>query len=210
MRRILVLVVLGLFVMGVSPASAGTADNPEITDACGLEETEPDQRTVPWTDICAGWLSVSGSTVTATLQFAGDVTERPAASNYGVTWTTDDGCTHGVGMGDPSAASDLPIMGGTDGYVVFSAVCPIPEVCDRYGCYDTEHRAYEHLPADAVVESGSTLTFTIPLTGGLAALTDQYERGDTLRGPQAETGIDCVLCLIYSDATAPGRDYVIS
>ena len=206
--------VVALLALGITPASAGTPADPEVTDLCGVTSMDDSAPLTPWTDVCSAWLDVDGTTVTASVKLAADVTERPNPSNYGLSWTTDDGCENSVGLGDRSLTDYVPELpnssiSGDEGFVSFAVICPIPEICDAYGCYDREWRAYQRLEPSDVTEAGDTISFTISLTGDLAPITDQYQPGQSLRGLTAETGVDCALCMIYSDETAAGRTYVI-
>jgi hypothetical protein len=204
--RILVVVAAMLSLLGGSTAVAGTADDPEVVDDCGVGTIDEDGPLTPWTDVCAAWLETGDGTVTAVVQLATDVTERPNPSIYWMTWTTDDGCTHGVALGDRMLSDHVPDppnvhRGGNEGYRTFASHCP------QGGA-----RAYVYLDESAVVEDGTTISLTVDLgalEGPDAAVATQYTEGRTLRGLTARTAVDCELCLIYSDETRPGRDHVV-
>jgi hypothetical protein len=199
-----------LLVLPIGPAGAGTADDPEATDDCGLGAEA--QATAPWTDLCAAWIDIDGDVLTVGLQVDGDLADRPESSYY-VSWKGDDGCTHSMGTGDRSVVDRVPeppnvSRSGDEGFVSFAVICDIAEYCDDYSCYDREWRAYASLGLEARTESGSTMTLELDLTE-VPEVDDAYEHGDVLAGLSAESYIGFPGGLLHSDMTAPGRDYTI-
>jgi hypothetical protein len=203
LRIVLTLALLGL--LG-APAAAGSAESPEVVDDCGVGTLDEDGPLTPWTDVCAAWLESGDGAVTAVVQLAADVTERPNPSLYWLAWTTADGCTHSVGMGDRQLSDHVPDppnvhRGGGEGYRSFATRCP------QGGA-----EAYVALDDADVVEDGATIRFTLDLgvlAESSAEVAAQYAPGQTLSALTASTGVDCEACLIYSDTTRPGRDHVV-
>ena len=198
------LVLATVSLLGGSAAVAGTAEDPEVVDPCGAGTVDEDGPLTPWTDVCAAWLETGGDSVTAVVQVATDVTERPNPSIYSLSWTTDDGCTHSLALGDRQLGDHVPdppnvTRSGNEGYRIFASRCA------QGGA-----EAYVALEETDVVEEGTTIRLTLDLASlADAGVAEQYTAGRTLRGLTATTAVDCELCLAYSDATRPGRDHTV-
>lgn len=110
MRRNLMLLAAGLLCVALAgPASAGSADDPEITDDCGdlpIHGLTHGAPLTPWHDVAAAWLDAPADqgTLVVTLQLCGDVaapvTDPPVDSYLEVRWRRGE-CTQTVELFRP-------------------------------------------------------------------------------------------------------------
>src|SRR5688500_2423708 len=87
--RVVALAIAMVMMLG-GPAAAGTPQNPEWEDTCGIGTNTLAEQVAPWLDLCGGWfetLSASEKTseIKVTLEVADLLAER-ADSQYRVSW----------------------------------------------------------------------------------------------------------------------------
>jgi hypothetical protein len=222
-----VLLILALVLGLAPPAAAGTADEPEVQDPCGVEEVTdglvPDAP-APWTDVCAAWIeTLTGETgppaLRITVALAGDVESRPTPSSYHVAFRVAD-CRFTVTAADEGslqAPEGVELVHGCDpAYVDEPCEPPYDAVMT---CRTATPTSTVPLPAAAVVADGSTLAFTLVFAGGLAPWAADVAEGAVLRRLSVSASPIGMFAGGYcigaecgaggGDVTRPGADYVV-
>lgn len=213
----ILLSLLMLLTMLVSPALAGDADSPEITDDCGAALTAPDGK-LPENDICAGWLDASFDGDDVLLDFSvrtaaptmDDVRFVQASFTAGdcrYTVTLDDA----VGSVGPTEIGQVGTLLPDEHPLAVGVACDPGAPCgapyDGLPINCSTHAVRDVVPLgdEAVSISGDVVTFHLDLVEMLA---DSDVDGRVLEEGQALTGLKVVVATqangMVSQITAPG------
>lgn len=214
--------VLAAVVALAAPASAGSADNPEITDVCGAQVMTGDTvRVVPnHVDICAGWFSTTANGLQVNLRMSGIVEET---GGFWAVWWDSGNCTYEVAVDDSVGADhaqSFTVGCGTPP----APTCPVPNLA--VNCDFGDHYRTFALPDSAVVRDQTLLRIAVDFTGPLAEFAGDHSPGRVLSDPRAASSAtvgpvyawmrgcsfsdDGATCFeANGDATAEGRDYTV-
>ena len=170
--------------LAVSPASAGSSADAEVTDPCGdVSKHAGVEPVAPWEDICKVWFDTASTTggVTVTLELAALQPRTPTF--HSVAWQSG-GCQLQAVSQDASgptlnAARELLIQCG-----VTQQPCELPPVG---GC--TTYDETVRVPLDGSVAEGTdTIRFTVARSRVPADKRHLFEPGVELSKPLALTG----------------------
>jgi hypothetical protein len=193
-----VLLAILLALATTSPATAGTPEDPEVTDACGQLAPTSTGYKQPANDICAAWFDadVADGAVELAVTIRTLAPTAPGSRYAEVGWTLGD-CEHLLVV-DDGELSPRPIPVGEGGAVLpeqhpvrlvvrcgpTSGPCyppvPIPT------CTGHERRAAASLPADAVTTDGTDLTITLRPDAVDLSGTPVGTDGDAVVSPGSE------------------------
>lgn len=229
MRKV-ALVVAVLMMLG-APASAGTQEDPELFDTCGVGSNTASEQMAPWLDLCRGWFESSSADVpeiTVNLEVAGLAANR-TDSQYWVSWATG-GCGFTLTRFDggtelqPGEASSRLAVQCDPGREV---PCETPWKELEFHCYEWDDAELYDV-SDTFSESGNRLSWTVRFDGQLATYAESHATGSVLEVNDARTAVglnsapvtghgrctrsnddpwDCTNQV--SDWIPEGRDYVV-
>lgn len=207
----------------VAPASAGSAEDPDISDDCGAQvrTTDHSLTVVPGhVDVCAGWFGTTAKGLQVTLQMSGPTSPEPG---FWAVWWDHGECTYEVFVDDSVTAEHA------QGFAVGcgerpTGDCPVPNV--SVGCESEDHFRRFALPDSSVVRQGNTLAVSVDFTGHLSEFVGAHAAGQVLRAPRAYSstvvgpvyahtagchfGDDGTYCFeANGDFTFDGRDYIV-
>jgi hypothetical protein len=192
MRKV-ALVVAVLMMLG-APASAGTAQDPELQDTCGVGLSTAQEQVLPWLDLCQGWfetLSGPGETpqIKVTLEVAALAPDR-ADSQYWVSWAAG-GCGYtltrfdgGTQLAPGEAASRLAVQ--CDPGREVSCPGPLDEL--GFHCFEFEDAVLYDV-SDTFAEAGNQLSWTVSFDGDLAEYAAAHVAGSVLEVRSAMTAV---------------------
>ena len=225
-RAVAVAVVVGLLAATLpSVAWAGSADDPELTDACGVaEEAGSDLVPVPpapWTDICSAWFeTLTGAggppAVKVSMELAGPVAQRPAPSGYYLSWRVD-GCLYMVEHADAGTSTgEIRELRYRCGPAYQDVPCDPPWPLGT--CSEALPVERVPLPAEAFTFDGNVVSVTLIFAEGLGHHSGDFSTGSALESLYARAsgtmpagsycvGSDCGAT--NGDTASGGRAYAV-
>lgn len=202
--RIIAAAVAMVFVLG-GPASAGTPEDPELEDTCGVgTHMVQEQVAAPWLDLCKGWfgtLAGAQSGIQVNLQVA-DLAANRTDSQYWVSWAAG-GCGFTVTRFDggtqlqPGEAASRLAVQCDPGHEV---PCPTPLKELGYRCFEWEE-ALLYDVTGTFSEAGNTLSWALQFDGELAQYADHHAPRSRLKSQWAMSAIGAN----SEPITGPGR-----
>lgn len=192
-----------------APATAGSQDDPEITDPCGAESPVQHQTTESL-DICSGWfrglwrltpreddpgkMTWTFDGLEATLRLTGAVEDRPAFAQYSMWWTFD-GCRD---------------------HWAFWGYLDSDEWRARFGriCQDESASYGVPIPLGHVSIGPDRITVRLMVSDELAPIAERFVVGQPLEQPTAQTDLNFETSQRSTtiggwDTTAAGKAFVI-
>jgi hypothetical protein len=181
-RRILFFILV-LVLAGVVPASAGTASNPEVRDACGLSQDNLGREPVnSWEDICSAWFDTAGADGGVVVTMRTGALQPRTPTFHSVSWRAGD-CQLQVGTQDATGPADP----AESALYISCGSAPTPCTVPVGSC--TTFADTVTVPLDGAVTEGiNTVSFTIRLGAIPAAYRDLFDTGSAVRDAIAFTG----------------------
>jgi hypothetical protein len=231
MRAVFVAMTLVLAMAGsAAPAWAGSAEDPEFTDTCGVVglTEDPTSPTTPWTDVCTGWFTTTDDGLAVTVTFAGDLESR-TESYYQAAWSVGD-CRYRLSTADPVGDGRYevgPVVVAAPGMTTLRVTCgeSTPRECAPteplvFECSDPAPTTHYPLDDDTVTVQGNRLTWTLSPDGALSEIADDLAPGTVLERPALFTraglgvalgGSYCIgsTCGEVAGDYVRGRDYTV-
>jgi hypothetical protein len=192
MRIVALAIAMAMVLSG--PAGAGTGQNPELEDDCGVGTHVVSEQVAPWLDLCGGWFSTvskAGDTpvIKVSLEVANLLAQR-ADSQYWVSWRAG-GCGFAVQRLDggtelaPGDAASRLIVNCDPGREV---PCDTPFKELDFTCWETDDPLLFDV-SNSYSENGNRLSWTLRFDGKLAAYAKHHADGALLRSPWAMTAV---------------------
>lgn len=203
MRTVALAIVMALMVG--TPAAAGTAQNPELEDTCGVGPHLVDEQVPPWLDLCGGWFQTTSAGTTpeikVNLKVADLLAQRPD-SQYWVDWHAG-GCGFTVQRMDGGA--ELAPGDAVSRLLVqckpaVEVECPPPLKQLGFFCFEIEDPLVFDV-SDSYAQSGNQMSWTLRFDGALAPYAEHHRDGAVLSAPGAMTAIG----LNSAPAIGPGK-----
>ena len=170
------------------PASAGTQQQPEMTDECSGYVHAVDGSTRvrhASLDLCKGWFTAGPSAAGApafrvTLEVGAEPVDGVEAA-YMSFWSAGN-CRYGVTV-DGAVNAPHPQAFSADCEPPGEATCTVPQL--ELNCTYEDTTQYYDLAADSVVWDGKQLQVTVVFEGGLAAFAGDHSDVSAVTDPLA-------------------------
>jgi hypothetical protein len=185
---------LACLLLLASPASAGTQQDPEMTDPCGFGIEEGQEPVLESLDLCSTWfetVSTSGAPEIKVVMDLVDLTDRPDGI-YWVEWTSG-GCNYLVERHD-GGRGETP----GDAAAHFTGSCPqevpcVPGVGDlpatETHCWTSVNRVEADI-SDSFAEVDGRFEWTIRFDGALASHAPNHATGAVLEPVLSYTALE--------------------
>ena len=171
-RRLLGLIIAVLLV-AVGPASAGTATNPEIVDACGAAAPNGREPVHSWEDICSAWFATADADGGVVVTLKTGALQPRTPTMHSVAWQTGD-CRLQVVSEDASGPVDAGERTLSINCGETAAACD-PDLSAVGGGRCTTYAQSARVPLDgAVSETADTIRFTVRRNAVPAAHRDLF------------------------------------
>jgi hypothetical protein len=191
----MVAVAIAMVMVLGGPAGAGTGQNPELEDECGVGTHMVDEQVAPWLDLCAGWFQTLSSSATGapeikiTLEVADLAAERPR-SQYWLSWSSG-GCGFTVARldgGDDLQPGDAVSRLSVQCAPARHVPCPTPLEELGFVCSEQDDPLVFDV-SDTFAQSGNRLSWTLRFAGKLAPYAKHHADGAVLRTGDAMTAV---------------------